>query len=200
MDDDRRDVGVGGERATFLKRFLSAPRQIGSVTPSSRSLARAMLGSVDWTEARAVAELGAGTGVFTRHIAELARPDAKILVFEIDPALRAMIERDLPARAGMRVCGDARELLSIMREEGIERLDHVLSSLPFTVLPKGMGAAILDAVQDALAPDGRFVAYQYSQIMRGELERRFTDVTRKFVLFNVPPANVYTCRGDRREA
>ena len=76
------------ESFTFLKRFAEQPRKIGSVTPSSKFLTKAMLERVDWDNANCIAELGAGTGVFTREIVKRAKPDAKILVFEIDPALQ----------------------------------------------------------------------------------------------------------------
>ena len=186
------------ESMVFLKRFLGAPRQVGSVTPSSRFLTRAMLDRVDWGKARAVAELGAGTGVFTRQIVKRAHPEAKLLVFEVDPALQEMIRRENPEHPGLRLYGDAQELCSIMRDEGIDGLDFVISSLPFTVLPHEMSENILNAVQEALKPEGRFVAYQYSQIMKPKLVARFPDIKTKFVLLNVPPAFVYDCGGDAR--
>ena len=186
-----------GEGMVFLKRFFRAPRQVGSVAPSSCFLTRAMLDCVDWENALSVAELGAGTGVFTREVVKRARPDAKVLVFEVDPALQAMIRREHP---DLKLYGDAQALLSIMKDEGIEKLDFVISSLPFTVLPREVGTNILNAVQDALRPEGRFVAYQYSNIMRPMLNARFSQVRRKFVPLNIPPAFVFDCSGDRRAA
>ena len=72
--------------------------------------------------------------MFTREVVKRARPDARVLVFEVDPALQAMIRREHP---GLKLYGDAQALLSIMKDEGIEKLDFVISSLPFTVLPPG---------------------------------------------------------------
>lgn len=184
------------ESMVFLKRFIGSPRQVGSVAPSSRFLTNAMLGRVDWENAHAVAELGAGTGVFTRNIVKRARPDAKILVFEVDPELQKLIKDEHPDHPGLRLYGDAQELLSIMRDEGIDKLDFVISSLPFTVLPHDVSENILNAVQKALKPEGRFIAYQYSSIMKPVLTARFRDIKTKFVLFNIPPAIVYDC-GDQ---
>ena len=186
------------EDVVFLKRFFGSPRQVGSVAPSSRFLTRAMLDRVDWASARCVAELGAGTGVFTREIVKRAHPDAKILVFEVDSRLRAMIRKEHPNHPGIKLFGDAQDLLSIMGDEGLAKLDFVISSLPFTVLPHSVSEKILNAVQDALSPEGRFVAYQYSSIMKATLASRFPDIRTKFVLFNIPPALVYDCGGDCR--
>lgn len=184
------------EGMVFLRRFVGAPRQVGSIVPSSPYLTRAVLDKIDWDQVRNVAELGAGTGVFTRSIVRRARPDARILVFEIDPDLQRMIGSEHP---GLKLYGDAQELPAILKDLGIDKLDCIVSSLPFTVLPPTMTARILDAVQDTLVPGGKFVAYQYSKIMRSHFESRFSEIRTSFVPINVPPAFVYECRGDRRE-
>ncbi len=181
------------ESMTFLKRFAKSPRRIGSVAPSSKFLTRAMLDSVDWENARFIAELGAGTGVFTREIVRRARPDAKILVFEIDPALQKMIREEHPEHKGLTLHSDAQELVKYMNDNGITELDFVISSLPFTVLPPKMTVRILNAVLKALKPDGHFVAYQYSSIMKHVLKKKFSHMKTRFVMFNIPPAFVYDC-------
>lgn len=183
------------ESLVFFKRFVGAPRQVGSVVPSSPYLTRAVLDQIDWSRARSIAELGAGTGVFTRSIVRRAQPDAQILVFEIDPDLQRIIKSTHP---GLKLYGDAQELPAILKDLGIGKLDCIISSLPFTVLPPAMTARILDAVQDTLDPEGPFVAYQYSKIMKAHFESRFAEIRTSFVPINVPPAFVYTCRGDRR--
>ena len=181
------------ESMTFLKRFAKSPRRIGSVAPSSKFLTKAMLDRVDWENARYIAELGAGTGVFTREIVKRARADAKILVFEIDPALQKMIREEHPEHKGLTLHSDAQELYRYMSENGIEQLDFVISSLPFTVLPPKMTVRILNSVVKCLKPEGHFVAYQYSSIMKHVLKKKFSHMKTRFVMFNVPPAFVYDC-------
>ena len=181
------------ESMTFLKRFASSPRRIGSVAPSSKFLVKAMLDRVDWDNANFIAELGAGTGVFTREIVKRAKPEAKILVFEIDPALQKMIRDEHPEHKGLSLHSDAQELEKYMHDNGITQLDYVISSLPFTVLPPKMTVRILNAVKHALKPDGHFVAYQYSSIMRHVLQKKFASIKTRFVLRNIPPAFVYDC-------
>ena len=181
------------ESMTFLKRFASSPRRIGSVAPSSKFLTRAMLDRVDWNEANFIAELGAGTGVFTREIVKRARPDAKILVFEIDPDLQKLIREEHPEHKGLSLHSDAQELERYMQDNGINELDYVISSLPFTVLPPKMTVRILNAVKHALKPDGHLIAYQYSSIMRHVLQKKFSRIKTRFVLRNIPPAFVYDC-------
>ena len=162
------------ESMTFLKRFASSPRRIGSVAPSSKFLVRAMLDRVNWEQANFIAELGAGTGVFTREIVKRAKPNAKIL-------------------KGLTLHSDAQELENYMHDNGINELDYVISSLPFTVLPPKMTVRILNAVRHALKPEGHLIAYQYSSIMRHVLQKKFSSIKTRFVLRNIPPAFVYDC-------
>ncbi|MDR1376613.1 MAG: methyltransferase type 11 [Synergistaceae bacterium] len=174
----------------FLRRFVGAPRQVGSVIPSSPYLARAMMDKIAWNDVQFLAELGEGTGVFTKTIVQKLKQDGHLLVFEIDPALKSVIEAGCP---GVTVYGDARELPRIMSSQDIRKLDCVVSSLPFAVLPPRMTAAILDAIDDTLKPGGKLIAYQYSKHMRPYFEKRFANVKISFVLRNVPPAFVYEC-------
>ena len=181
------------ESFTFFRRFTKSPRKIGSVAPSSKFLTKAMLGKVDWENANFIAELGAGTGVFTLEIVKRAKPDAKILVFEIDPALQKLIRDEHPEHKGLSLHSDAQELYKYMENNGIKKLDFVISSLPFTVLPPKMTVRILDSVMKALKPGGHFVAYQYSSIMKHVLKKKFSHIQTSFVAFNIPPAFVYDC-------
>lgn len=181
------------EAATFLKRFFTHPGRIGSVAPSSKFLAHAILSQVDWANAKNIAELGAGTGVFTRDIVKLARSDANILVFEIDVSLRRLIKEEHPEHKGLKLYSDAQKLEEAMRENKIEKFDYIISSLPFTVLPHNMSENILNAVNKTLSAKGRFIAYQYSRIMAHTLQEKFSDVKSQYVLLNIPPAFVFNC-------
>ncbi|MDR1741047.1 MAG: methyltransferase domain-containing protein [Synergistaceae bacterium] len=177
------------EGVMFLNRFVDKPSRVGSITPSSSYLAGAMMSKIDWSCVHNAAELGAGTGVFTRTMLRKLK-GGQLLVFEIDPTLAAMIEHEHP---GLKVYGDARELPAIMAGMGVDKLDCVVSSLPFAVLPPRVTAGVLEAVDRCLRPGGKFIAYQYSRQMRPHFEKRFADVRISFVLRNVPPAFVYEC-------
>jgi phospholipid N-methyltransferase len=197
MNLRKQDKRLGSriaESMIFLGRFLGAPRQVGSVMPSSPYLTRAIMGKIDWSEARYIAELGAGTGVFTRSIVRRLQEGGKALVFEIDPALKTLIETENP---GFAVYGDARDLPEVMKERDVPFLDCVVSSLPFAVLPPRMTASILNAVDRSLKPGGKMIAYQYSRHMKPYFEKQFESVRISFVLRNVPPAFVYECRKSR---
>lgn len=179
------------EKMVFLYKFLQSPKSVGSVTPSSRFLTEKMMQPIDWQNLRAVAELGAGTGVFTRAIRERMHPDAKALIFEQDEAMRRQLGQREPMLTFEK---DAQDLSAAMGRHGLPHLDAVVSGLPFANFDPVLRDRILDEVSRSLRPGGVFVTFQYSLQMRAHLEKKFAKVQIGFVPLNFPPAFVYVCR------
>ncbi|PWK15962.1 class I SAM-dependent methyltransferase [Tumebacillus permanentifrigoris] len=179
------------EKWMFLAKFLESPKSVGSVTPSSRFLTDKMLQPIDWTKARAVAELGSGTGVFTRGIERMMRYDCQAVLFEQDPEMRRRLAVEFPNMLCRR---DACELMKDVAALGLGSLDAVVSGLPFANFEQGLRDQILDAVVQALKPGGVFVTFQYSLQMRSQLREKFDSVETAWVPLNFPPAFVYICR------
>ena len=53
---------------TFLKHYVSKPGEVGSIAPSSSTLANVMTAKAGVSSASSVLELGPGTGAITRCI------------------------------------------------------------------------------------------------------------------------------------
>lgn len=178
-------------RISFLLKFIESPMQVGSVTPSSRFLTEKILEPIDWEDVRSIAELGAGTGVFTKQIHELKHPDCQVVVFEKNDKMRHQLCSDFPEAA---IGEDALQLTQTLELVDIEELDCVVSGLPFALFDKNVRVRIIDEVINALKPDGIFVIFQYSLQMKNLLASKFPRVETSFVPFNIPPAFVYVCR------
>lgn len=179
------------ENILFLSRFILTPGPIGSVIPSSRYLARQMVGVIPWDQVNSVAELGAGTGAVTAHIHAVCSPDTKVLLFEKDTLLRDQLKVQYPNDA---CYGESRDLQQAVRSEGMEKLDVIISGLPFFNFSPILREQIMEQISLALKPGGWFVAFQYSQQMKNTLSDRFEIVKIHFVALNFPPAFVYVCR------
>ncbi|MBW7454364.1 class I SAM-dependent methyltransferase [Paenibacillus sepulcri] len=175
----------------FLSRFLSSPGIIGSVTPSSKFLAKQMINAVPWNQVYHVAELGAGTGAITKYIQEARRKDTKVLLFEQDTRLRHKLQNQYPAFSCYEDC---RELEAALRSENIKQLDCILSGLPFFNFPQEVRDRLVGQIVASLRPGGLFIAFQYSQQMKKQLSEHFEIEQIKFVPLNIPPAFVYICR------
>jgi phospholipid N-methyltransferase len=118
------------DRVVFLQEVLKNPRQIGSVTPSSRILEGRIVELAETRSARAVVELGAGTGGTTRAILDATAPNARVLVVEINPQFCALLRRIEDARLIVH-CGSARELRDALSRYGLPAPDVVISGIPF---------------------------------------------------------------------
>lgn len=182
------------EKMLFIKKFVTEPRTIGSVTPSSPQLVASMLANVNWAQVRSVAEFGAGTGVMTREIIKRKAPKCELMVFEIDNELR----RQLSKETGLEIYDDATKICDTLTQKGIEKVDLIVSSLPYTVLPREVTKAVLDGIERTLDKNGTLVAFQYSLHMKCAFESLFHKVNIRFVMMNIPPAFVYECKALRR--
>lgn len=178
------------EKLAFLMKFIASPSQIGSIMPSSKFLANKALQPIDWKTARTIAELGAGTGAFTKYIHSLKHQDCKVAVFEKDEEMRHGLKTTYPE---LMYFDNALHLSERLESVGIISLDVVLSDLPFTLFEETVRERIMDEVLHCLQPNGVFVAFQYSLQMKSMLARKFSRVDISFVPLNLPPAFVYVC-------
>jgi phospholipid N-methyltransferase len=181
------------EKMLFMKKFVKCPRTIGSIAPSSSYLTESILSNVKWGEAKTIVELGAGTGVFTRQIISKMGHDSKLFIFEIEPELRSRLQSEIQ----MKVYSDATNLQQILEYQGIKQIDLVISSLPYTILPREMTDCIIRGIVRSMNTDGTFLAYQYSLQMKARFDKIFKNVKIRFVTLNIPPAFVYECTGLR---
>lgn len=66
----------------FLYQFIKNPMSVGSISPSSRFLAKKMLQGVDFQKAKCIVEYGPGTGIFTEEILKQRTPETVVFVVE----------------------------------------------------------------------------------------------------------------------
>lgn len=190
-----QSIGIK-ERLMFLSRFLHAPGQVGSITPSSNALAKQMMKPIDWEQAATIVELGAGTGIFTKWISEMMRPDAVLIAFEKENEMRNRLAHLFPE---VYFQEDAVQLTQVLAEMKVGCADCIISGLPFANFPQALRDRIMEEVHAALKPGGVFVAFQYSLQMKKQLTSVFDQVSVKLVPLNLPPAFVYVCRKGTRE-
>lgn len=185
----------------FLRQFLTAPRSIGAVLPSSPALADAILAPIDFTCPRTIVEFGPGTGPFTRAIAARMAPGSRYLGIELNPAFCRTLARDFPDMTFVE--GSVADLGAILSRHGIGSVDAIVSGLPWASLPTQLQDQVFPEVERALAPGGVFVTFAYlhglalpaARALRARLRRSFGAVERSPVVWaNVPPALCLICR------
>lgn len=187
----------------FFQSAIRNPWQMGSIVPSSRSLARAMVDLAGIGEGHRVVELGAGNGSVTRELVE-RHPGIPLLAFEICPGLGADLARGFPS---VRVVTASVERLPHLASSlGLTRIDRVVSGLPWALWDEKRQEAVLATLIPFLAPEARLVTFHYLHsrwlgrvaITRRVLERHFSRVYRGSPVWgNFPPAYVHVAEQPR---
>jgi phospholipid N-methyltransferase len=187
----RRDRRGPSPQWQFLRGFLKNPVMVGSVIPSSRVLIDKMLRPVDWESTKLFVEYGPGVGTFTRPVLELLGPDATLLTIDTNPDFTKYLKKSIDDPRLVTVTGSAADVEKILAERGFGQADYVLSGLPFSTLPPGVGDAIAEATSKVIRPGGAFLVYQFSPKVRDFIQPHFERIDRGFEWINVPPATVF---------
>lgn len=182
----------------FFGKFLGNPGVIGAVVPSSRYLARALVGRLDLAPGELVVEYGPGTGPVTDVIRTTLPRGARYLGIEIDPRFHDLLTRRFPGLDFHH--GSAADVAQVLRDRGLPRPRRIVSGLPFASLPPTAQDAIADGIVHCLhGTDGDFRTFQYVHAYQLRAARRFRDLmAARFTGFervgpvvrNVPPAFV----------
>ncbi|MEM9175121.1 MAG: methyltransferase domain-containing protein [Myxococcota bacterium] len=175
----------------FLKGFLDRPKEVGSIIPSSRWMERRITRTAEIASANVVVELGPGTGGTTKALLQSMGPDARLLAIEINPDFCALLAETIDDPRLIVHHGSAAEIPEALEKNGLAAPDAVLSGIPFSTMPKSLGLAILRSVKESLAPGGRFVAYQFRDVVHTLGKSVFGKATIQLELLNVPPMRVY---------
>ncbi|MPN18289.1 hypothetical protein SDC9_165649 [bioreactor metagenome] len=80
-----------------------------------------------------------------------------------------------------------------LKQYNINKVDYVVSGLPFTSLPKDVSNKILRQTKNILNKDGLFITFQYTLLKKEFIACYFEKIHIERVLLNVPPAYVLKC-------
>ena len=187
-------------RLQFLRGFLKHPVMVGSIIPSSRTVIEKMLGPVDWDKTELFVEYGPGVGTFTRPILANLGPKATLLAIDTNPEFTKFLKESIDDERLVAVTGSAADIAKILADRGFDHADYILSGIPFSTLPPGVGEAIGEATAQAIRPGGAFLVYQFSPKVIDFIKPWFDRIERGFEWINVPPATLFWAYKDAPEA
>lgn len=180
----------------FFRAFLKDPAMIGSIIPSSDKLVENILDPLDWSKTRLFVEYGPGVGTFTQPILDRLDPDAELIAIDTNPDFVDFLRREIKDPRLHIVRGSAVDVERIIQDFGHEQADYVLSGLPFSTLPPGVGPRIAEVTEKALRPGGAFLVYQFSARALDFVAPAFARVERGFELWNIPPVQIFRAYKD----
>ncbi|URW75254.1 methyltransferase [Sphingomonas donggukensis] len=187
----RKRSGRPSPWGMFFKGFLKHPVMVGSVIPSSDKLIAKMLDRVDWDACKVFVEYGPGVGTFCQPILDRMAPDALLIAIDTNEDFVEYLRDGIRDSRFSVVHGSAADVEDIVRQHGHDSADYVLSGLPFSTLPPGVGDAIGRATHHVIRSGGAFLVYQFSPKVRDFLSPHFERIDHGMEWWNVPPAQLY---------
>ncbi|WP_133366101.1 class I SAM-dependent methyltransferase [Qipengyuania sediminis] len=180
-----------GQWGVFFRGFIEEPRMVGSIIPSSRFTVARMLGPVKWDKCDLFVEYGPGVGTFCRPVLDRLKRDGALIVIDTNPLYIDYLKRTIGDSRFHAVLGSAEDVEAIVRAHGFDHADYVLSGLPFSTLPGGVGPAIAAATHRILRPGGAFLVYQFSARARDFMAKHFRRIDSGFEPLNILPCRMF---------
>jgi len=178
------------KKLAFVQEFLKHPLEVGSVIPSSRFLENKIIKAAEVASAKTIVELGPGTGNTTRAILKAMPKTAKLLAIEINPQLHELLQKIDDDRLIAHL-GNVEGLEKILAQYKLDAPDTIISGIPFSTMSQEAATKIVNTIAAVLAPNGNFVAYQFSPKIAALCDPIFGKARSKIEIFNIPPACVF---------
>ena len=201
------------ECGDFFRECRRHFRTTGSILPSSRFLARALVSQLKLPRLSGrILEVGPGTGSVTKEIIRHLQPEDELDAVEINSQfvrlLRSRLDREWLKRSQRKQVRVIHSAVEKLPGQGL--YDYIVSGLPLNNFPVGLVREIFRAYTRLLKPGGKLSYYEYSLIRqiktpfvnRRERRRLYRigrvlgtfirdyQIDRERILINVPPAIV----------
>ena len=102
-----------------------------------------------------ILELGPGTGFFTRALLRRGIPEEKLVLLERSPDSTILLQKSFPEAPV--ICGDAKDLVAILRPLAIQEFDEIVSGLPLNEMGGELRRVICGEAFKLLRLVGSFV-------------------------------------------
>ncbi len=188
----------------FLTEYARNFREIGAIAPDSSACVKGLLKSVPFETAELILEYGAASGAVTKEILRRKSRNSTLICFEKNRLFYNRLGKTLRGKDAIILNDDVYNAANAIaprfniKNRGV---DCIVSTLPCSTIE--FDRLIQDSVLPLLGKDGVFIQYMHTaSVLKGFrlrpiLRRYFTHVDSGFVLLNLPPVVIYTCRGRR---
>lgn len=186
-----RLAGKFEDEIRFFRGWLSRPKTVGSIVPTSTIAARSMASVVRPDSGLPVLEIGPGTGVITRQILARGVAPQNLYLVEYCEDFVVSLRNGF---AGVNVIeGDAFHLDTTLGDMRDAVFDCVVSGMPLLNFPVAQRIALVESVLDRVPPGRPLIQFTYgprppAPAGGGNYKVAHYD----FVLRNIPPARLWT--------
>jgi phosphatidylethanolamine/phosphatidyl-N-methylethanolamine N-methyltransferase len=184
------------DEVRFFRGWMTRPKAVGSVIPTSSFTARRMASVVEPASGLAVLETGPGTGVITKAILERGVAPENLYALEFSPEFALHLRRNFPKVNVIE--GDAFDLDGSLPDTAPKAFDCVISGIPLLNFPVERRVAYLESLLSRIAPGRPVVQLTYgpkSPVPPGL--GNYTVEHFDFVIRNLPPTQLWVYRRGR---
>lgn len=175
----------------FLKNFIANPKNIGSITPSSKKLCKKITNKISNKNNKIIIEIGPGTGVITEEILLKMNNTDKLFLFELNNEFYEILSKIYKDYENVIVINEnANNIIKVLKHYNINKVDNIISGIPFVSINKLTAFKIILNCKKILKEDGNFSLFQYSPFFLKYFKKYF-NIEKSFVLNNIPSAFVY---------
>ena len=184
------------EEVRFFRGWMSKPKAVGAIIPTSSVTAKRMASVVNPASGLPVLEIGPGTGVITRAILARGVPAGKLYLVEYARDFVEHLRRHFP---GVNVIqGDAFDLAGSLGKDAPNQFDSVVSGIPLLNFPVERRIAYIEDLLDRV-PAGRPII-QLTYGPKSPVPPGLGNYSVKhfdFVIRNLPPTQLWLYSRDR---
>ena len=180
------------KKIQFIKESLKSLKEVGTILPSSKSIVNKMIQPIDFSKNIIIIELGSGTGVITKKIIENMNSESELICFETNKKFYEELKKMKNNKISI-LNRSAESMESYLKDNKINKVDYIISSVPLVTLPKQVTNSILEKSVNILKNHGKLIQLQYSKLLKKRLEKHFNEISIKFTAAYYLPAFIYTC-------
>lgn len=181
------------EELRFFKGWMSKPKAVGSIVPTSSVTSRKMASVINTSSGLPVLELGPGTGVITKAILEAGVKPQDLWSIEYSEDFLKHLRRDYP---GVNfIHGDAFDLDKTLGDKRDMKFDSIISGVPLLNFPVPQRVAYVENLLDRIPAGRPIVQLTYGPLSpvpagKGNYVVEHFD----FIIRNIPPTQLWIYR------
>ncbi len=168
----------------FSKNVLTT----GALFQTSRKVELDITSKIEKGSNQIFVEFGMGHGNITKEILDKMSDDGKLYSFEINKDFCEVVRKNILDKRLTIINKGAEQLNNVVDGQ----VDGIISSIPFSIMPKELGEKIIDLSYQKMKPSAFFSQVQYSRVLKKRFAAAFDRMEINQISV-IPPEWVYHC-------
>lgn len=161
----------------------------GAISETSRKVEVEICQHIPMDRDVVIVEFGMGHGNITKAILNKISPDSKLYSFEVKEEFCDYVRKLIPDER-LEIINDGAENMNNLINQ---KIDGVISSIPFSFFSKEKGMSIIQDAYDSLSNEAFYSQVLYTKFNFKKFQMIFDDCELK-KFYGIPTENIYHCQ------